>query len=99
MDDARPQRRKEVLARDQCGRSHRIPGPARRRRYVSGGTLDLIGRSRSSLRSRVALAVSDMYWLRSPRLDLGSADCWLDDDRENSVRIDGFWNEKSTVGQ
>jgi hypothetical protein len=41
---------------------------------------------------RTEVGVVKMYSLRSRSFGLGIIECWVDDEREKSVKIDGFWD-------
>jgi hypothetical protein len=43
------------------------------------------------------VGVVKMYSLRSRSFGLGMVECWTDEDREGSVKVDGFWDNDMLV--
>lgn len=41
----------------------------------------------------------ELYYLRSREFGLGSISCWVDDERWDSKRADGYWNVEYNIGQ
>lgn len=46
-----------------------------------------------------AIGNVDLYFLRSKEFGLGNARCWVDDDRDKAVKLEGYWTLGSNVGQ
>ncbi|WWC65459.1 uncharacterized protein I303_108077 [Kwoniella dejecticola CBS 10117] len=55
--------------------------------------------------SKVSFPVSttlgqvQLHYLRSYQYNLGSAKCWIDDDKDKGVRLDGAWKEPYNIGR
>jgi hypothetical protein len=40
-----------------------------------------------------------LHYLRSASFGLGTAFCWVDDERDKGVTIVGYWNEIYNIGR
>jgi hypothetical protein len=46
-----------------------------------------------------AIGTVDLYFLRSKEFGLGNVRCWVDDDVDNAVKLEGYWTNGANIGQ
>ncbi|WWC92047.1 uncharacterized protein L201_007001 [Kwoniella dendrophila CBS 6074] len=55
--------------------------------------------SKVSFPISTTLGQVQLHYLRSYQYNLGSAVCWIDDDKSKSIKLDGYWKEPYNIGR
>ncbi|OXG45645.1 hypothetical protein C359_00332 [Cryptococcus neoformans Bt120] len=55
--------------------------------------------SRVTFNLTTAIGNIEIHYLRSYQYNLGSAKCWIDEDVDKAVRLDGYWKEHYNIGR
>ncbi|WRT70476.1 uncharacterized protein IL334_007474 [Kwoniella shivajii] len=55
--------------------------------------------SKVSFKVSTTLGEVQLHYLRSYQYNLGSARCWIDNDTDKAMRLDGYWKEPYNIGR
>ncbi|KAK8850316.1 hypothetical protein IAR55_004233 [Kwoniella newhampshirensis] len=55
--------------------------------------------SKVSFKVSTTLGSVQLHYLRSYQYNLGSAKCWIDNDTDKAMRLDGYWKEPYNIGR
>lgn len=55
--------------------------------------------SRFTVKLTTTVGNIEVHYLRSYQYNLGSAKCWVDDEVDKAMRLDGYWKESYNIGR
>ncbi|KJE01198.1 hypothetical protein I311_05168 [Cryptococcus gattii NT-10] len=55
--------------------------------------------SRFTVKLTTTVGNIEVHYLRSYQYNLGSAKCWVDDEIDKAIRLDGYWKEPYNIGR
>lgn len=55
--------------------------------------------SRASFNLSTSLGKIELQYLRSYQYHQGSAKCWIDDEVDKAIKLDGYWKEPFNIGR
>lgn len=55
--------------------------------------------SRITFKLTTTVGNIEIHYLRSYQYNLGSVKCWIDEDVDKAMRLDGYWKEPYNIGR